>query len=63
MSDDHEKGTVLHGKCNRTACQKPGAHWQHKDNRKFYCQPCAFAIMRWPENEGLLERCEPPKTR
>jgi hypothetical protein len=31
--------------CNLTACQLPGsAHWQHADNRHFYCMSCAWDI-------------------
>ena len=44
------------GACNRTACGIPGASWKHKDNGFYYCQKCAFQIMMYPENRGLLEK-------
>lgn len=34
------------GNCNRTACQKPGAHYFNKGTDKYYCQECALLINR-----------------
>lgn len=42
------------GTCNRTVCNTTGADWFNDSTKKFYCKSCAFAIMRWPENVGLL---------
>ena len=35
------------GNCNVTACQKPGANYFNKSNRKYYCAACAREI-NWP---------------
>lgn len=38
-----EKGT-FNGKCNRTACQKPGAIYFNHSTRAYYCEECAEMI-------------------
>ncbi len=32
------------GKCNVTACQKPGANYYNKSTQKYYCADCAEEI-------------------
>lgn len=43
------------GVCNRGECDTFNARWWNKSTRKYYCQACAFKIMRWPENADLLQ--------
>lgn len=40
IDDLGDKG-VLGGRCNRSACLAPGAHWYNHSTRKHYCQACA----------------------
>lgn len=41
-----EKG-IKGGRCNVTACQKPGAVFYSKSTGRYYCQSCAEQI-NWP---------------
>ena len=50
VAEKGEKG----GKCNRKACREDGAFWYNKSTLKYYCKECAFEIMSFPENKGLL---------
>lgn len=34
----------LHGSCNRTCCQLPGADYFNQSTRKYYCAVCADLI-------------------
>lgn len=35
---------VKNGRCNVTACQKPGANYFNKSTKKYYCAECAREI-------------------
>lgn len=38
---------VKGGNCNRTACQKTGAWYEHKDIHAYYCLDCAWDIQEF----------------
>jgi hypothetical protein len=41
---DGDKGQVLGGECNRTACKSLGATWFNKGTKGYYCPSCGVAI-------------------
>jgi len=47
MSKLHESKGKKSGRCNVTACQKPGANYFNKSTRAYYCEDCAQEI-NWP---------------
>lgn len=48
-----EKGK-LNGKCNRTACQQPGAVYYNHSTRAYYCAECADLINKVnPESKRI----------
>jgi hypothetical protein len=38
---------LKYGRCNVTACQRPGAQYYNKSTRAYYCEDCAREI-NWP---------------
>ncbi len=44
--EDPDKGTVLGGECNRTACDRHGATWWNNRTVRYYCKSCAMEINR-----------------
>lgn len=40
----HRNKGLLNGRCNRTACQQPGATYFNTSTRAYYCEPCARDI-------------------
>ena len=50
---------LLHGSCNRTACQRPGAIYFNHGTRAYYCEMCAAELNRWnPEGYDGHLLCE-----
>ena len=47
MSKNHPDKGKKGGRCNVTACQKPGAMWFNKSTEAYYCEDCAREI-NWP---------------
>lgn len=45
------------GRCNRTACQKPGATMFNTSTRAWYCPACAESINRWSRLDSKTELC------
>ena len=40
------------GRCNRVACQAPGAFYRNSETRAYYCWSCASAINKHPLTNG-----------
>lgn len=53
--EDPEKGTVLGGECNRTACGRHGATWWNRFTLRYYCKFDALGI-----NEGWEQLFDKP---
>lgn len=43
----------LHGNCNRTDCQRPGAEYYNHSTKKYYCAACASTINRYNHTDSM----------
>lgn len=41
------------GRCNRMACQQPGAVWYNHSTRKYYCEECAHELNRYNRRDSM----------
>jgi hypothetical protein len=53
-----DKGKI-HGSCNVTACQRPGATWFNTSTRAYYCEPCARDITDFTKRADGFHICFP----
>lgn len=59
MSENHPDKGKLNGRCNRTACQRPGATWFNTSTRAYYCAACARDITRFTKRADGFHICFP----